>query len=98
MAIPKRLRSTPPCLYRRPMQNSGLTRRVALSVAGLAVVGMGFTVGCSAKQAPAPTQQTENQVDSKRSVQKEPESKPKPKKSFEPAIKAPAAPTATPGD
>ncbi len=78
------------------MQNSGLTRRVALSVAGLAVVGMGLTVGCSAKQAPAPTQQTENQVDSKRSVQKEPESKPR--NSFKPEIKAPAAPTAKPGD
>jgi hypothetical protein len=78
------------------MQNSGFARTVGLSVAGLALVGMGLTVGCSAKQAPAPTQQTENQVDSKRSVQKEPESKPQ--KSFKPTIKAPAAPTAKPGD
>ena len=98
MAIPKRLRSRPLCLYRRLMQNSGFARRVALSVAGLAVVGMGFTVGCSPKQAPAPTQQTEDQVDSKRSVKKEPEAKPQPKKSFEPQLKAPAAPTAKPGD
>ena len=78
------------------MQNSGLTRRITLSVAGLAVVGMGLTVGCSPKQSPAPTEQTENQVDSKRSAQKEPESKPQ--KSFKPTLKAPAAPTAKPGD
>ena len=78
------------------MQNSGLTRRITLSVAGLAVVGMGLTVGCSPKQSPAPTEQTENQVDSKRSVQKEPEAKSP--NSFKPQIKAPAAPTAKPGD
>jgi len=45
------------------MMISGFSRRLSLGVAAIAVVGMGFTAGCSSKQAPAPTEQT---VESKR--------------------------------
>ena len=71
--------------------NSGFTRRCALGVGALAVVGMGFTVGCSSKQAPAPTQQTDSQVESKRSKGDN-----EPKKSYAPNVKAPAAKTVDP--
>ena len=71
------------------MMNSGLTRRIALGVGGLAIVGMGLTVGCSAKQAPAPTEQIQGSVDAKVT---------KSGNSVAPAVKAPPAPTALPGN
>ena len=50
---------------------------------------MGLTVGCSAKQAPAPTEQTQGSVDAKVT---------KSGNSVAPAVKAPPAPTALPGN
>lgn len=81
------------------MKNTGLTRGFALLVGGLAIAGMGLTAGCSAKQSPAPTEQMDSQVESKRPSQKEPgEKAPKAPNSYKPSVKAPSAPTATPGD
>ena len=77
------------------MMKTSVTRGVAALVGGLAIVGMGVTVGCSPKQAPAPTEQTENPIESKRSTQKEPKAK---DNNFGPKVKAPAAPTKKPGD
>ena len=80
------------------MKKTSVTRGVAALVGGLAIVGMGVTVGCSPKQAPAPTEQTDNPIESKRSAQKEPGAKEKPGNSFGPKVKAPAAPTGKAGD
>ena len=71
------------------MQTSSFTRRVALCAGGVAIVGMGLTVGCSAKQAPAPTEQIQGSVDAKVT---------KSGNSVAPAVKAPPAPTALPGN
>ena len=71
------------------MNNSTLTRRIALCAGAVAIAGMGLTVGCSAKQAPAPTEPTQSSVDAKVT---------KSGNSVAPAIKAPAAPTALPGN
>ena len=71
------------------MTNSTLTRRIALCAGAVAIAGMGLTVGCSAKQAPAPTEPAQNSVDAKVT---------KSGNSVAPAIKAPAAPTALPGN
>ena len=71
------------------MGNYGLTRRIALCVGGVAIVGMGLTVGCSAKQSPAPTEPAKSRVDSKVT---------KTGNSFAPSVKAPSAPTALPGN
>lgn len=65
---------------------------------GLAIVGMGFAVGCSAKQAPAPNDQTESHIDSKRPKGESGAKSDKNDASFKPEVKAPAAPTAKPGD
>ena len=78
------------------MMKTSVTRGVAAVVGGLAIVGMGVTVGCSPKQAPAPTEQMDNPIESKRSAQKEP--KAKENNNFGPKVKAPAAPTGIPGD
>lgn len=83
------------------MTNVSLSRKFALVVGGLAIAGMGLTVGCSAKQSPAPTEQVDTQVDSKRgNSDSAPDAAPK--NSYAPKVKAPAAPTAkagnTPGD
>ena len=78
------------------MTNSKLTRGVAALVGGMAIVGMGLTVGCSPKQAPAPTEQTDNPIESKRSAQKEPGAKDN--NNFGPKVKAPSAPTGKAGD
>ena len=78
------------------MMKTSVTRGVAALVGGLAIVGMGVTAGCSPKQAPAPTEQTENPIESKRSTQKEP--KAKENNNFGPQVKATPAPTGTPGD
>ena len=83
------------------MKNSNLSRGIALMVGGLAIVGTGFTVGCSAKQAPSPTEQTDSPIESKRSAQNGPgENAPKTKapRSFEPPVTAKPAPTIKPGD
>lgn len=80
---------------------SKFSRGFALMVGGLAIVGTGFTVGCSAKQAPSPTEQTENPIESKRSAQNRPgENAPKSKSpnSFKPSVSAKPAPTIKPGD
>lgn len=78
------------------MITGNVTRNVALLVGALAIAGMGFTAGCSAKQTPAPTEQTDTHVDSKRPKS---ESGEKPnKESFAPEVTAPAAPTKKPGD
>lgn len=80
------------------MYASGVNRRIALFVGGLAVVSMGLTVGCSAKQSPAPTAPAQNSVDSKRP---QVESGGKPSNAQKPAappVKAKPAPTAAPGD
>ena len=85
------------------MMKSGLNRRFALGVGAIAVVGMGFTVGCSSKQAPAPTAPTQNSVDAKL-PQGEPDanqSGPAGAKSpakAQPSVKAKPAPTAKPGN
>jgi len=83
--------------YQQFMTNVTLKRNIALIVGGLAIAGMGFTVGCSAKQAPAPTDQSNTEVDSKRGNNGA-EPKQKPKNSYAPEVKAPSAPTAKPGD
>ena len=75
------------------MSNSGLTRRIALCAGGLAIVGMGLTVSCSAKQSPAPTDSTQNSIDSKAPTAKTPSGN-----SFAPSVKAPPAQTALPGN
>ena len=69
-------------------------RRISLGVAGLAVAGMGLTVGCSAKQSPAPTAPVQNSVDSKRPKDANPEQQ----KPAGGPVKAKPAPTAEPGD
>ena len=61
-----KLRFGPAIWYEQPMTNVTLKRNIALIVGGLAIAGMGFTVGCSAKQAPAPVDQSNTEVDSKR--------------------------------
>ena len=71
------------------MNTPPLTRRIALCVGGAAIVGMGLTVGCSAKQSPAPTEPAQNSVDAKVT---------KSGNSFAPPVKAPSAPTALPGN
>ena len=70
------------------MNTSPLTRRIALCVGGVAIVGMGLA-GCTAKQAPAPTEPAQNSVDAKVT---------KTGNSFAPSVKAPSAPTALPGN
>lgn len=80
------------------MEKSGFTRRIALCVGGLAVVGMGLTVGCSAKQSPAPTEPVQNTVESKLPANTPAQIPAGPKNSFAPSVKAPAAATAQPGD
>ena len=77
------------------MKKTSVTRGVAAFVGGLAIVGMGVTVGCSPKQAPAPTEQTDNPIESKRSAQKEPGAK---DNNFGPKVKAPSAPTGKAGE
>jgi hypothetical protein len=79
------------------MTNVSLSRRFALVVGGLAIAGMGLTVGCSAKQSPAPTEQTDNQVDSKR-AKDDSGADSGSKNSYAPKVKAPAAPNAKPGN
>lgn len=83
----------PPC-YKRLVKTTNWTRRSALVVAGIAVAGMGLTVGCSAKQAPAPTAPAQNSVDSKR-----PQGDVKPEEANpQKPVKAKPAPTAKPGN
>lgn len=78
------------------MTHSILARRFALCVGGLAIAGMGLTVGCSAKQSPAPTAPVQNSVDSK---MPQGESAGKASKSQAPQPpKAKPAPTAEPGN
>jgi len=87
--------------YTYRMQNTSLNRGIALTVGGLAIVGMGFTVGCSAKQAPSPTEQTQGPIESKRSNQNGPGANApgsKAPNSFKPSKSAKPAPTAKPGD
>ena len=85
------------------MKNSSLSRGIALMVGGLAIVGTGFTVGCSAKQSPSPTEQTENPVESKRATQNDQndpgENAPNTDapRSFAPSVTADPAPTIEPG-
>lgn len=76
------------------MTNVTLSRKLALFVGGLAVAGMGLTVGCSAKQSPAPAEPAGSQVDSKRATDDDS----KAKNSYAPKVKAPAAPNAKPGN
>jgi hypothetical protein len=83
------------------MKISGLSRGFALMVGGLAIVGMGFTVGCSAKQAPSPTEQTENPNESKRSAQNgtgENAPRTKAPNSYKPSMTAKPAPTRAAGE
>jgi hypothetical protein len=75
------------------MINSGLTRRIALCVGAVAIAGMGLTVGCSTKQSPAPTDSTQNSIDSKAPTAKTPGGN-----SFAPSVNAPPAVTALPGN
>ncbi len=75
------------------MTSVTLNRKLALLVGGLAVAGMGLTVGCSAKQAPAPTEQVDTKVDSKRGGQSDDSPN-----SHAPKVKAKPAPEAKPGN
>lgn len=78
---------------------SKFSRGFALMVGGLAIVGMGLTAGCSAKQAPSPTEQTENPIESKRSAVpgvNVPNSQAP--NSFKPSLTAKPAPSKAPGD
>ena len=76
------------------MNSANWTRRTSLVLAGLAVAGMGMTVGCSSKQSPAPTAPVQESVDSKRPQGEMNQDQPKPQK---PPVKAKPAPTAEPG-
>jgi hypothetical protein len=73
-----------------------LTRRIALFVGGLAVVGMGLTVGCSAKQSPAPNAPADSQVDSKRGAPDGKEGGGKAKQGSPEKVMAPGAATVNP--
>jgi len=46
------------------MNTFHLTRRIALCAGGLAIVGMGVTAGCAAKESPAPTDSSQTSVSS----------------------------------
>ena len=74
------------------MENSGWARRIALCAGGLAIVGMGLTAGCSAKESPAPSNSpAPSGMDSKISRTNGPGS-------FAPSNTAKQAPTALPGN
>ena len=54
------------------MSRSRLARRIALLTSGLAIVGMGLTAGCAARESGAPAESTPASVDSKAPTAKTP--------------------------
>lgn len=73
-------------------------RRIALIAGSLAIVGMGLSAGCSAKETPAPTAPMENSVESKRPEANPTANQTQAPNSFSPAMTAPPPATAVPGD